>query len=176
MLALKISILFYFIPVNKYLYGAEISWEVVSCSATQEYPEILWNLKVHYRVHKSPPLLLILSQMNPVHTMPTYSLNSIEIFSIFFKSSSFFCVLWQVCVFSHSRGITFVLMLPVPIPCTIHLCFTTMRRTLFMPFWGGGGVTICRKMRSRCLWLCKMKSWINWVRSKRRRCPWNEFQ
>jgi hypothetical protein len=46
------------------------SWEANSHSASQEIPHLLWNGS--YCVHRSQSLDPILSQINSVHTLPSY--------------------------------------------------------------------------------------------------------
>ena len=43
------------------------SWEVNRFSASWEIPCILWNLKFHYWIHKCPPPVPFLSQLDPLH-------------------------------------------------------------------------------------------------------------
>jgi hypothetical protein len=45
-------------------------WEATSCPATQDFPNILWNPKFHYRINEITPLVSILRQISPYHVIP----------------------------------------------------------------------------------------------------------
>ena len=71
---LKLYLLTYAIQQNP-------SWEANSFSHSQGIPRILCNPKVHYRIHKCPPPVPVLSQINPVHASISHSQRSFLILS-----------------------------------------------------------------------------------------------
>jgi len=64
----------YILPTLSYSMEQSPSSEANQFSASQEIPCILWNLKVYYCVYNSPPPVPILSQINPVHALPSHIL------------------------------------------------------------------------------------------------------
>jgi hypothetical protein len=91
------------------------SWEAATCAANQEFPNILWNPKVYYRVHQSPPLVSVFSQISPVHTtQSSLSLSKFRLNIILPPTSC--CSQWTVSFwFSHQY--------PSCIPLQPHACY-----------------------------------------------------
>jgi hypothetical protein len=56
-------------PLGTITNSTELSpWEATSRLVTEEFPNIVFNLKVHYYVHKNPPQFPILIHINSVYS------------------------------------------------------------------------------------------------------------
>jgi hypothetical protein len=61
------------------------SWEADTPKATQQIPPILWKPKVRQRIHKSPPPVPILSQIDPVFRRFIFNINLPSIYARVFQ-------------------------------------------------------------------------------------------
>ena len=89
------------------------SWEANLSLASQEIPRILWNQNVHYRIHKRPSPVPILSQLDPAHTYPSHLLKICFILPSTLRSSKWF-------VYFRSPHQTPVCTSPVLHTCHLH--------------------------------------------------------
>ena len=69
------------LDAHKYIVGLGVtyysmeqspSWKAKRFTASQKIPCILWNPKVHYPIHKCPPPISILCQLDPVRPSTSY--------------------------------------------------------------------------------------------------------
>jgi len=94
------------------------SWEADRFAASQDILRILRNPKVLCRIHKCPPSVHIINQLNPVYTLTSHflktHLNSIIPFAA--GSTQWFLSLW----FPHQNPV-YASPLPIRATCPAHL-------------------------------------------------------
>ena len=102
-------------------------------AANQEIPRILWNPKIHYRTHKRPPPVPILSQIHPVPTTPS---NFLKIHLNIILPSTSWSPQWSLSIrFLHQKPCA-QLSLPSYVPHALPISFFSI--LLPAQYWVGG--------------------------------------
>jgi len=120
------------------------SWEAKRFENSQEIPRILWNPKVHHRIHMCLPPLPILSHLDPFHTPHPTSWRPILILS------SHLCLGLPSGLFPSgytAKTLYTPLVSPNSATCPAHLILDFITTTIG---WGVQKVKILKKLNKSC--------------------------
>jgi hypothetical protein len=117
------------------------SCEATRFSASQEIFLVLWNPKVHYRIHNSPSPVPILSQINPV-PRPTTRLED-----AFYYYPPICARVFQVVFFPHQDPIC-TSSLPIRALCSAHLILDLIIRIIFGEEYRSLSSSLCSLLHS----------------------------
>lgn len=111
-----------------------------SFSAGKEIRPILWHQEFHYRMHKTPSFIPVLSQINPDHIVPSYFCKGQ--FNIIHSSMSRFSTLSLSFRITEQIPVC-ISLLPTSVTCSVHLFFLDLSTwIIFAEDWKSWGLSL----------------------------------